>query len=380
MRRRLTHLITPGDHYSPRTGSAVSTVVHGLSAAGPADGPTPRVLVARGTYPERYTDAEIVEYDARAGRRWDRPVDLAAGRLSLGRPAARRSFAAALSGQGMWDASVVLAHNAVEAVSQVDSRRHVPVLWAHNQLFRTYSQREAARTLGNAAAVVCVSDHLAEATRARLPRSMGSRVVTVRNGVDTDVFRPGRRSAPDGVLDVLFVGRVIPDKGAHVAAAAVARLRRDDIRLTVIGSAGFSAAAAPTRYEQSLRSTLACLGARGVAQPFLPRAEVAHAMSEADVLVVPSVWDEPFALTALEGLAAGCAVVASRAGGIPEAVGDAGVLVRPGDVDELAQMLASLADDRSRLAALKASGREWALHNDWAARNHELREVLEALA
>lgn len=49
----------------------------------------------------------------------------------------------------------------------------------------------------------------------------------------------------------------------------------------------------------------------------------------ADVVVVPSRWAEPFALTALEGMAAGAAVVASDIGGIPEAVGTAGILVPP---------------------------------------------------
>ena len=92
-----THLITPGDHYSPGTGSAVPTVVHGLSAATPAEEPLPAVLVARGTYPDRYPSAQAIEYPLIAPRRHDRYADLALGRVGLGRPGARRVLAPALT-------------------------------------------------------------------------------------------------------------------------------------------------------------------------------------------------------------------------------------------------------------------------------------------
>src|SRR5690606_35418111 len=60
--RRLVHVITPGDHFSPRTGSAVPTVVDGLSRHARPDRPRPAVVVAAGTYPDRYDSAEVLEY------------------------------------------------------------------------------------------------------------------------------------------------------------------------------------------------------------------------------------------------------------------------------------------------------------------------------
>ena len=151
---RHVHLITPGDHFSPRTGSAIPTVVHGLCASTPAGDPVPAVLVARGTYPDRYPSAEVVEYPLVQGRRTDRYADPALGRIGFGRPGARRVLAPALAAQHGWDASIVLAHNLPQAIALVDAARHAPVLYAHNDLLRTYSAGEAAAALSAAAAIV----------------------------------------------------------------------------------------------------------------------------------------------------------------------------------------------------------------------------------
>jgi glycogen synthase len=60
------------------------------------------------------------------------------------------------------------------------------------------------------------------------------------------------------------------------------------------------------------------------------------------IMVVPSTWEEPFGVVALEGIAAGCVVVALRSGGLPEAVGPCGILFKSGDVDGLASALKGL--------------------------------------
>jgi glycosyltransferase involved in cell wall biosynthesis len=277
----------------------------------------------------------------------------------------RADYTAALVAQRQWDSAFVLLHNAPAGVGAVDASRHIPILYAHNELLRTYTRRETARALESAAAIVCVSSFLAEQTAVRLPPGLRDRVAVVRNGVDTTFFRPSARPAEDGAspLEVLFVGRVIPDKGAHILAEAA--LRVPGIRITIVGSEGFSATAPPTPYESRLRQSIAALGERGRWLPFKPREVIADLMRSSDVVVVPSVWPDPFALTTLEGMASGAAVVASRIGGIPEAVSDAGLLVPPGDVDALASTLADLDHDRGELATWKTTGRTYAEANDW---------------
>ncbi len=374
------HVITPGDHFSPRTGSAIPTVVHGLATAGLAAGARTHVVVARGTYPDRYDSATVLEYDERPSRRGDRYLDAASSRLGLGRPRARRRYAATVAAQASWEPSVVLAHNAPQLVAEVDAARHTPVLYAHNELLRTYSPREATRVLGRAGAVVCVSGYVAERTADRLPPRLRDRVRVVHNGVDTALFRPGDAARAAGEpLRVVFVGRTVPEKGPDVLVDALLRLRRSDVVTTVVGTPHFAPGAPLTRYERDLRAAARPLGDAVRWLPFQPRNEVASLMRAADVVVVPSRWAEPFALTVLEGMASGAAVVAARTGGIPEAAGDAGVLVPPGSADALAAALEGLADDSTFLAATRERCLRHARAHDWRAARRRLDTVLADL-
>lgn len=375
--RRQIHLITPGDHFSPRTGSAIPTVVNGLCRATAPGRHRPAVLVARGTYPDRYDSAQVIEYDPAPSRPSDRWVDAVVGRLGRPRPGASRVLAAALAAQEPWDDAVLLAHNAPQAVPLV-AARHRPVLYAHNQLLRTYGRRELGRVLGPAVAIVCVSTYLAGEVAALLPPPLRDRVRVVRNGVDLDHFA-GPRTPRTDALRVAFVGRVVPDKGAHVLVETVRRLGRSDIRLTVVGRAGFSATDPLTRYERHLHEDAATLGDRVTFTSFVARPDLPGILRASDVVVVPSVWPEPFALTVLEGMAAGAAVVASTAGGITEQLGDAGIPVPPGDVDALAGVLEHLADDPAALTAAQQRCREHAAANTWARATDDLRRVLDDL-
>jgi len=159
---------------------------------------------------------------------------------------------------------------------------------------------------------------------------------------------------------VLAVGTVEPRKGLDVAAAAVARVRRThpDLTLVVAGPTGWNTVT-------------------GIDAPHVDRVG-AVAQEDLDALyavatmtVVPSIY-EGFGLPALEAMARGCAVIASDATSLPEVVGDAGLLVAPGDVDAWTLAITSLLNDATQLAALQTAGRARAATFTWAdaARSH----------
>jgi glycosyltransferase involved in cell wall biosynthesis len=81
--------------------------------------------------------------------------------------------------------------------------------------------------------------------------------------------------------------------------------------------------------------------------------------------VVPSRWDEPFALTILEGMASGLASVVSRTGGAPEVVGDAGLLFERDSVEGLADQLRRLLFDQELRTAYARKARERAEQFTW---------------
>lgn len=381
----IIHAITPGDHYSPRTGSAIPTVVDGLASAAATDPSSPwrhAVVVDASTYRPRYPSAEIIEYDGAAPPSLvARAADAAAGRLGLPRRGAARAWgplAAALAGR---PASVVIGHNALVLPHLLRDTPHRVVLYAHNDLLRTVTRREADRTLGDVAAIVCVSADLAAHTAEQLPPSLASRVHVVDNGVDPARFSPSPRAddEPARPLRVMFAGRVFADKGPDVLVRAAALLPAERFEFTIVGSIGFDRNAPLSPYERSLRKLADESGRRIRFEPFVDRDALPDLLREADAFVVPSRWREPSGLTLGEAMATGLPVIASRVGGIPEVVGDAGILVEPDDPDALAAELRRLADDPAHRTALGRAARARAEERDWSRSWRMLRAVVDPL-
>lgn len=206
-----------------------------------------------------------------------------------------------------------------------------------------------------AGATVIVHSHFAAG---QVRAGLGVEPVLVPYG-PSPRFAPTRRldhwSAP---LRLLFVGRLVPEKGAELAVEALARLRRDrprlDPHLTVIGEGPAGPAVRERARRLAVADQVRFSGVR-------THGEVARAMAGHDVLLVPSRpspsgWVEAFGLAAAEGVRSGLAVVASRTGGLPEAVAPAGVLVEPDDAAALAAGVEHLLDHRSPASISAAAG------------------------
>lgn len=140
--------------------------------------------------------------------------------------------------------------------------------------------------------------------------------------------------------ELVFVGRLVSDKGVDTLLDALALLARRGKRvgLTVIGDGP----EAPALHRQAV--------AQGIADQidFIGRrvgAALVAALNEHQVLVVPSVWEEPFGVVALEAMACGCVPLVTHSGGLPDAVGACGVVVPRGDREALARGIEALIDD-----------------------------------
>lgn len=385
------HAITPGDHFSARTGSAIPTVVDGLAKAADSDTESHwdhYVALDASTYRPRYDSATPLEYVGVPGPSMsERYLDLIRGRVGRSRHAVARYYSPMTDAIVDHPPAVVLAHNAPILPWLLRNSQHRVVLYAHNDLLRTYSKAEAGRTLAAVSAIVCVSDSLAEQMRRELPRELAIRVHTVANGVDCEQFAP---ASSDGVpvanapsrrvpLRVMFVGRMVPEKGPDVLIRAAAILGRDDLEFVFVGSQGFDRHAAPSVFEKRLRRLAAGRVPRIRFEPFVDRSALPALLHSAAILVVPSRWAEPSGLTAGEGMASGLPIVASRIGGIPEVVGPAGRYVPPGDPAALASVIADLADDVELRRRMAADSRARARSHDWAWAWSNLRRLLDAL-
>jgi glycosyltransferase involved in cell wall biosynthesis len=379
---RIIHVITPGDHFSPLTGSAIPTVVDGLARAAERAGEARQsVLVDASTWRPRYDSADVVEYTGvRAPGRRERALDAARGRVGLARAAAARYFAPLAAALRDEPPRIVVAHNAPIVPWLLRDSPHTVVLYAHNDLLGTYTTAETRRMLAGVAAIVCVSESLAARTRARLPHELAERVRVVVNGVDAERFEPrpagGSGSRP---LRVMSMGRVIPDKGADVLIRAASQLDADAAEIVVVGRPGFASDAPMTDYERRLRALADACACPVRFESFVPRATLPALLQTADVFVVPSRWPDPAPLTVGEALASGLPTVASRIGGIPELMGDAGVLVEPDDPGALAAVLRRLLGDASERDRLSRAARARAEEHDWSWSWRQLSAVLDGL-
>jgi UDP-glucose:(glucosyl)LPS alpha-1,2-glucosyltransferase len=203
-------------------------------------------------------------------------------------------------------------------------------------------------------------------------------VSVLHNCIDIDaVPPPGPR---DNVI--LFAGRVVPDKApdSFVSACVLALKSLPGWRAELIGADGMGANIRETGYVRQIRAQAEA--ARVAMLGYRDHPLVLEAMSRAAIVVVPSRWNEPFGLTALEALACGAPLVVSPRGGLPEVAGDAAVYANPDAPEEMAAAIVALALDPARREALSVAGRERARRFDTnvaAARLAALRCSLSVL-
>lgn len=193
---------------------------------------------------------------------------------------------------------------------------------------------------------------------------IGYRPEVLHLGVDTERFAmrsPPFRDRP--VFRILHPARLLPWKGVHVSIEAL-RLLRDrgfDARLIVTDTQriadwdealpGYRRKLVALVRDHRLTSQVAFVSASYAQMPSLYNA--------VDVVLYPTIKDEPFGLVPLEAMACGRPVVASSSGGIVESVrnGVTGWLAAPGDPESLAGKIADLLSEPGRAAAMGLAGR-----------------------
>jgi glycosyltransferase involved in cell wall biosynthesis len=175
------------------------------------------------------------------------------------------------------------------------------------------------------------------------------RIRMVANGVDTELFRPDPSVARRD-HEILCVGRAAdPNKGVKLLVEALARLP-DRVRLTLVDDDAPDHGARRWARELGCADRLELVGR-------VPTPELLRLYRRAALVAVPSLY-EGFGLPAAEAMACGTPVVASAAGGLTEVVGDAGVLVAPGNPGALARAISELLDRPATRAELGVQGRK----------------------
>jgi glycosyltransferase involved in cell wall biosynthesis len=249
------------------------------------------------------------------------------------------------------------------------------IIWDGNRPEPQARARRKRALLALARRITATTRFLAERTR---PFAQpGAAIDVIPWGVDTERFTP---AAPERRRDDVVIGfakHYAPKYGPDVLIKSLARVRarHPRARVVMIGD----------RDATPYRRLAAELGV-GDAVEFrgaLPYDQIPAAMREFDLFCMPSVYEsETFGIAAIEASACGIPVVASRVGGVADAVADgvSGLLVPPGDVAALADALSTLIDDRARAQRLGTAGREFVRsHYEWRGSVARMEQVYDEL-
>jgi glycogen synthase len=161
----------------------------------------------------------------------------------------------------------------------------------------------------------------------------------IPNPYNNEVFRliPGITRE----RSLVFLGRLVSDKGCDLLIESLAMLQDAGlaIPLTFIGDGPEKKALKKLVAAKGLGNSVRFTGV-------LKGEALATELNRHQVLVVPSRWEEPFGMVALEGIACGCVVVGSKRGGLAEAIGPCGIVFENGDIIELARSLRTIIENR----------------------------------
>ncbi|MBW4643774.1 MAG: glycosyltransferase family 4 protein [Goleter apudmare HA4340-LM2] len=174
--------------------------------------------------------------------------------------------------------------------------------------------------------------------------------------------------------ELVFLGRLVSDKGANLLLDALAELKYMGLtpKLTIIGSGPEESNLRQQAKDLKIMEQVNFAGVK-------VEHELAKTLNTHQIMVVPSLWEEPFGIVALEGIACGCVVVGSEGGGLKDAIGPCGITFPNGDVKALALTLFNFLQNPEQIAAYKSNSHSHLLRHRKSAVAKAYLEVIEAV-
>ena len=215
-----------------------------------------------------------------------------------------------------------------------------PTMWVRRPVVIThqgsYCRKPSGLDLQQRLKHATVNRYFSVAVSKAVANCFQNQSVIIPNPYNGKVFRPSP-GVVERDLDLVYLGRLVSEKGVDLLLRSLGRLKADQLSpcLTIIGTGPEQDRLEDMTVEFGLEKQVTFAGP-------LQGAPLAGMLQRHKILVVPSLYDEPFGVVALEGIASGCVVVGSNRGGLPEAIGLCGLTFANGKVEELTEILAHL--------------------------------------
>ena len=158
---------------------------------------------------------------------------------------------------------------------------------------------------------------------------------------------------------MVFLGRLVSDKGVDLLISAISFLKEKNLfpTLSIIGIGEDEQKLKKLTIDLDLEGQITFLGLK-------KGEELVNILNQHEIMVIPSIWSEPFGIVALEGIACGCVIVGSENGGLKEAIGSCGVTFPNGDIRALTEILFNLITDKINLSKYTSNAQEHLLMHE----------------
>jgi|WetSurMetagenome_2_1015567.scaffolds.fasta_scaffold13622_2 spore coat protein SA len=200
------------------------------------------------------------------------------------------------------------------------------VLHLHNDLLNLNTPH-SADILNALSLVVTVSDFIKNQVNTI---TFSDKVITCYNGIDINRFSIKQKKESERYrfgfknsdFIVLYSGRIIPEKGVKELIDGFIQVLsyHDDIKLLIAGGNFFGNEIINNDYTKQLHKMSCSYKYNIKFTGFIPYDDIPSLLKCCDIGVIPSIWDDPFPLSCLEGLAGGLPLIVTRSGGMPEIV------------------------------------------------------------
>lgn len=212
-------------------------------------------------------------------------------------------------------------------------------------------------------------------------------IVTVHNGIDIKRFfeaKPIERSVcglSNNDYVIFFSGRLTKEKGILELIKAIKLIKIPSLKLIIAGASFYGRDTSIHPYLQELIKESEDIKEKVIFTGFIDYKDMPSYLKIANIIVVPSIWEEPFGLTVLEAMAAGIPLIATKSGGIPEVCEDTAILVDKEDlVNNLVKSILHLYENPNEAKHLKdiAQERSWKFDKDSFSK-HYLQVIKDSI-
>lgn len=219
--------------------------------------------------------------------------------------------------------------------------------------------------------VICCSEYMKREVHSSLG-CPADKISVIHNGYDPKMARANSAGLKKkGKKTVLFVGRLVYEKGPHLLVEATSLLKDKDFRVIIIGDGAMRPYLEGLARKLNVTEKVTFLG-------HVDDETLLSIYEEASVLVIPSLY-EPFGIVVLEAMSLGIPVIVSNTGGLDEIVTDGrdGLKFQSGSAEELAKAITRILEDEGLRAKLVENAKSRASEFSWDTTAEQTLELYE---